>query len=39
MIKADSLYNHGMKPLFYSKKEAEYKGCGWKRDGQEIMYF
>ena len=25
LIKPDSLYNHGMKPLMYSKREAEQK--------------
>ena len=39
MIKPDSLYNHGMRPLMYSKKETEYKGSGWRRDGSDIMYY
>ena len=33
LIKPDSLYNHGMKPLLYSKKGAEQRNCGWHRSG------
>jgi cytosolic carboxypeptidase protein 2/3 len=30
LIKPESSYNQGMKPLVYSKKEAEYEsGIGW----------
>ena len=39
MIKPDSLYNHGMKPLMYSKKESETKFVGWHRVGTEIKYY
>lgn len=39
LIKPDSLYNHGMKPLVYSKKEAELKKNGWHRTGHEIKYY
>ena len=39
LIKPDSLYNHGMKPLVYSKKTAEHKSIGWHRSGTEIRYF
>lgn len=42
LMKPDSSYNQGMKPLFYSKKEAEGsegQGIGWYRDGQNICYF
>jgi cytosolic carboxypeptidase protein 2/3 len=38
LIKPDSLYNNGMKPLMYSKKTAEQKGVGWYRCGNEIRY-
>jgi len=38
LIKPDSLYNHGMKPLMYSKKEAEQKSQGWSRTGFDIKY-
>ena len=37
LIKPDSLYNHGMKPLFYSKKEGE-QSIGWHRGGTDIKY-
>ena len=38
-LKKDSLYNHGMKPLFYSEKTAERKQLGWMRRGHHIKYF
>ena len=38
LIKPDSLYNHGMKPLMYSKRDAETKGLGWTRTGFDIKY-
>lgn len=38
-MKPDSLYNQGMKPLAYSKKEAEYKNIGWHRTATDIAYF
>jgi len=39
LIKPDSLYNHGMKILMYSKKNADENGFGWYRDGSDIRYF
>lgn len=39
LIKPDSLYNHGMKPLIYSEKEADIKNIGWHRTGHEIKYY
>lgn len=34
LIKPESSYNEGMKPLFYSTKEAsEESGIGWERCG------
>ena len=39
LVKPDSLYNHGMKPLMYSKKEAETKFNGWHRCGTDIRYY
>jgi|TARA_B110001469_G_C9512664_1_gene255449 hypothetical protein len=42
LVKPESSYNQGMKPLFYSKKEAESNdgaGNGWYRDGTNICYF
>lgn len=39
LIKPDSVYNHGMKPLIYSKKEADSKNVGWHRTGHEIKYY
>lgn len=39
LIKPDSLYNHGMKPLIYSNREAETKFLGWHRVGNEIKYY
>jgi len=37
--KADSLYRDGLKPLMYSKKEAEMNGVGWHRCGSRIVYY
>jgi cytosolic carboxypeptidase protein 2/3 len=39
LIKPDSLYNNGMRPLMYSKKTAELKGIGWVRCGNDIRYY
>lgn len=39
LLKPDSLYNVGMKPLIYSEKNAKNKGLGWHRDGNDICYY
>jgi hypothetical protein len=39
LLKPDSLYNVGMKPLIYSEKTALTKGVGWVREGAEICYY
>jgi len=28
-----------MRPLLYSKKEADYKGIGWHREGNDVAYY
>ncbi|CAF0721396.1 unnamed protein product [Didymodactylos carnosus] len=38
-FKPTSLYNIGMKPLMYSVQDAETKGIGWRRWGEEIVYY
>ena len=38
MVKGDSLFSHGMRPLLYSKKEAEFQNNGWQRFGSDITY-
>ena len=38
-VKSDSMYNHGMKILFYSTKKAEDSAIGWYRGGNEICYY
>ncbi|XP_074656426.1 uncharacterized protein LOC141909731 isoform X2 [Tubulanus polymorphus] len=38
LLKADSLYNHGMRPLFYSEMEAQRNQLGWYRRGHHISY-
>ena len=38
-VKPDSLFNNGMMPLFYSKKEAEMHQIGWYRQGYDIAYY
>lgn len=39
LLKPDSLYNVGMKPLIYSERGALTKGVGWVREGGEICYY
>ncbi|XP_053305224.1 cytosolic carboxypeptidase 2, partial [Spea bombifrons] len=39
LMKSNSLYNAGLKPLLYSQKEALLRGVGWKREGQDIKYY
>ena len=39
LVKSDSLYSCGMKPLMYSKKEAEFTNTGWYRFGADLIYF
>jgi len=39
LLKPDSLYNSGMKPLVYSEADARTKGRGWYRDGSRICYY
>ncbi|XP_058881743.1 uncharacterized protein LOC117411093 isoform X2 [Acipenser ruthenus] len=38
LLKRDSLYNHGMKPLVYSEKGAKEGQVGWFRSGHHIVY-
>jgi hypothetical protein len=38
-VKPDSSFNTGMKVLMYSKKDAETKGVGWFRAGEDIAYY
>ncbi|XP_067874643.1 cytosolic carboxypeptidase 2-like isoform X2 [Heterodontus francisci] len=38
LLKKDSLYNYGMKPLVYSEKDAKEQNIGWFRSGHHIMY-
>ena len=35
-VKPDSLFNNGMKPLVYSRKESD---LGWYRAGEDIAYY
>ncbi|XP_076994796.1 cytosolic carboxypeptidase 3 isoform X6 [Tamandua tetradactyla] len=37
--KPASLYNRGMRPLFYSDKEAKAHSIGWQRIGDQIKYY
>ncbi|XP_019061875.1 cytosolic carboxypeptidase 3 isoform X4 [Fukomys damarensis] len=37
--KPASLYNRGMRPLFYSEKEAKARNIGWQRIGDQIKYY
>ena len=37
--KNDSLFNYGMRPVVFSKKECEKGGVGWHRAGVNVTYF
>lgn len=39
LMKADSLFSSGMRPLQYSVRQATESGVGWVRAGDEIAYF
>lgn len=39
LLKSDSLYNYGMRPLLYSNALAKKKKCGWRRCGENICYY
>lgn len=38
LLKRDSLYNYGMRPLIYSEEESKKNGIGWMRTGHHILY-
>ncbi|CAG5127076.1 unnamed protein product [Candidula unifasciata] len=38
LLKKDSLYNHGMRPLMYSEQDAKERQRGWVRTGHHISY-
>ncbi|KAJ0069335.1 hypothetical protein NL108_004198, partial [Boleophthalmus pectinirostris] len=39
LMKSNSLYNYGMKPLLYSERAAKENGVGWQRTGFNIRYY
>ena len=39
LMKPDSNYNQGMKPLVYSERKAKEQDIGWYRDGVNIAYY
>ncbi|KAM4618110.1 cytosolic carboxypeptidase 2 [Discoglossus pictus] len=39
LMKSNSLYNFGMKPLLYSQQDAALRGVGWRREGRNIKYY
>ena len=39
LMKPDSLFSSGMKPLVYSERRAGEESVGWIRAGDEIAYF
>lgn len=39
LIKNESCYNRGLKPLLYSVKKAGSTNTGWYRDGTNIAYY
>ncbi|CAF3671099.1 unnamed protein product, partial [Adineta steineri] len=38
-FKSSSLYSNGMRPLMYSVHDAENNNIGWRRWGEEIVYY
>lgn len=39
MLKPDSLYNHGLRPLIYSLAKYREESAGWHRAGEKILYY
>jgi hypothetical protein len=39
MLKTDSLFAHGMRPLLYSTRAARESGVGWRRCGEQVCYY
>ncbi|XP_041052604.1 cytosolic carboxypeptidase 2 [Carcharodon carcharias] len=39
LMKSNSLYNQGLKPLLYSELEAQQRQVGWYRMGKDICYY
>ncbi|XP_072374866.1 cytosolic carboxypeptidase 2 [Scyliorhinus torazame] len=39
LMKSNSLYNQGLKPLLYSEREAQQRQMGWHRVGKDIRYY
>lgn len=39
LAKPDSLYNYGMKVLFYSNEDKKESNSGWQRTGTNIDYY
>ncbi|NWS74582.1 CBPC2 carboxypeptidase, partial [Crotophaga sulcirostris] len=39
LAKPKSLYGMGMRPLFYSQRDAQSCGIGWRRVGDDIQYY
>ncbi|XP_078493257.1 uncharacterized protein LOC100183529 isoform X4 [Ciona intestinalis] len=39
LMKPSSLYNHGMRPVFYSEMNAKKNKIGWVRGGSNIRYY
>ncbi|MDC3321622.1 M14-type cytosolic carboxypeptidase, partial [bacterium] len=39
LLKSDSLYNQGMRPLMYSEMRAQDEQIGWRRCGHDILYY
>ncbi|XP_040985055.1 cytosolic carboxypeptidase 2 isoform X5 [Aquila chrysaetos chrysaetos] len=39
LAKPKSLYGEGMRPLFYSQRDAQSRGIGWRRVGADVRYY
>jgi len=38
LIKSDSLFNYGLKPLVFSERDNSQKSVGWLRRGENVRY-
>ncbi|NXH18810.1 CBPC2 carboxypeptidase, partial [Bucco capensis] len=39
LAKPKSLYSKGMRPLLYSQRDAQSRGIGWRRVGDDVCYY
>jgi len=39
LVKSDSLFNEGMRPVMYSTIDAKERKIGWRRCGDNVAYY